>query len=481
MKKSTLSLLAFSIVIILFAGGFFLQILSLPGKISLHNNPGPIESAMDITRSLVRSDESELRGEADGRINVLLLGRAGETYSGKDLTDTVALLSIDTVQFQAGIISLPRDLYAPIPETNLFTKINSIYQYGLRENESSHAIERTVSFITGQPIHYTLIVDFDGFEKIVDAVGGVTIENIRDIRDTRYPGKNYSYETFELAKGWHTLDGKTALKYVRERHDDPEGDFGRAKRQQEVLQALRDKILNPALLGNIFTIERLLTALGESVRTDITLQEIESFLSLGKKIDGQRIGMSVVDAWKKESLLRVDHVDTPSGKAFILVPRSGTWEEIRDLADNLFDLSLKQTREENLRKENSHILIASTGARGADARILRSFLKESVGLSSVETILLPKNIPAPESFITERENLATPYALDALLKALPLEKNSENTISFPNAQYDILIVIGQDFTTGTLEALTENENPLTQPEEFETALEPKPYPGIKNR
>ena len=481
MKKSTLFLLAFSIIVILFAGGFFLQILSLPGKISLHNNSGPIESAMDITRSLVRSDESELRGEADGRINVLLLGRAGETYSGKDLTDTVALLSIDTVQFQAGIISLPRDLYAPIPETNLFTKINSIYQYGLRENESSHAIEQTVSFITGQPIHYTLIVDFDGFEKIVDAVGGVTIENIRDIRDARYPGKNYSYETFELAKGWHTLDGKMALKYVRERHDDPEGDFGRAKRQQEVLKALRDKILNPALLGNIFAIERMLTALGESVRTDITLREIESFLSLGRKIDSQHIGMSVVDAWKKESLLRVDHVDTPSGKAFILVPRSGTWEEIRDLADNLFDLSAKQTREENLRKENSRILIASTAAKGTDAHILRSFLKESIGLSSVETILLPKNMSPLESFITERENLATPYALDALLKALPLEKRTGDTISLPNSPYDILIVIGQDFTTSTLEALTENENPLAQPEEFETALEPRPYPAIKNR
>lgn len=481
MKKSTLFLLAFSIVIILFAGAFFLQILSLPGKISLHNNPGPIESALDITRSFVRSDESELRGEADGRINVLLLGRAGKTYSGKDLTDTVALLSIDTVHFQAGIISLPRDLYAPIPGTDLFTKINSIYQYGLRENESSHAIERTVSFITGQPIHYTLIVDFDGFEKIIDALGGVTIENVRDIRDTRYPGKNYSYETFELAKGWHTLDGKTALKYVRERHDDPEGDFGRAKRQQEVLKALRDKILNPALLGNIFAIERLLMALGESVRIDITLREIESFLSLGKKIDGQRIGMSVVDAWKKESLLRVDHVDTPSGKAFILVPRSGTWEEIRDLADNLFDLSAKQTREENIRKEHSRILIASIGTKGADARILRSFLRESVGLSSVETVLLPKNISPPESFIAEREHLATPYALDALLKALPLEKRTGDAIPFPNNPHDILIIIGQDFTTGTLEALTENENPLTRSEEFETALEPRPYPAIRNR
>jgi LCP family protein required for cell wall assembly len=273
MKKSSIILTGTLILALTIVGFFLFQIISLPAKISLTGNPSPMESARDIAQSFLQSETTELRGAKDGRINILLLGRAGETYSGKNLTDTIALLSIDTVHFRAGILSIPRDLYAPIPDTNLFTKINSIYQYGLREQGNSKAIEETVSFITGQPIHYTVIVDFDGFEKIIDALGGVTIQNARDIHDARYPGKNYSYETFDLSKGWHTLDGKTALKYVRERHDDPEGDFGRAKRQQEVLQAIRNKALDPMLLGNIFTIKRLLATLGESVRTDITTKE----------------------------------------------------------------------------------------------------------------------------------------------------------------------------------------------------------------
>jgi LCP family protein required for cell wall assembly len=159
------------------------------GKISLHNTPSALDSAKDITRAFIQSDATVLRGEKEGRINILLLGRAGTSHSGKDLTDTIALLSIDTINHRAGLLSIPRDLYAPLPGTNVFTKINSIYQYGLRENGDSKSIEKTVSFITGVPIHYTIIVDFDGFEKIVDALGGVTIDNARDIRDIHYPGK----------------------------------------------------------------------------------------------------------------------------------------------------------------------------------------------------------------------------------------------------------------------------------------------------
>ncbi len=480
MKKSFL-IIGIAIVILLFIGGIFSQIISLPGKVSLNNRPSTIESVKDITRALIHPDKQMLKGEKEGRINILLLGRAGEAYSGKDLTDTIALLSIDTIRFQAGLLSLPRDLYAPIPKTGFFTKINSIYQYGLREGNSSHDIEETVSFITGEPIHYTIVVDFDGFEKIIDALGGVTINNARDIRDVRYPGKNYSYETFELSKGWHTLDGKTALKYVRERHDDPEGDFGRAKRQQEVIQSLRDKILDPSLLGNIFTLEHLLTALGESVRTDITTKEIEAFFSLGKKIDSQRISMSVVDAWKKESLLRVDHVDTPSGRAFILIPRSGTWEEIRDLAENLLDLSAKKTREENIRKENARILISSSPEDSKTAHIVKTFLKESLGLPSITTTFLPKNISLSESFVADQSNLTTPHALDALLKALPLERRSTSIGNASAIKHDILIVIGHDFDATFLTAPTESEKGEVSLDEFETIIEPKPYSGIRNQ
>lgn len=481
MKRLSIISIGIGIPALLLFGYLVFQIVSLPGKISLHNTPSALDGARDITRSLIQSNKGALRGERDGRINILLLGRAGTSRSGKDLTDTIALLSIDTVKNRAGLLSIPRDLYAPIGETDSFTKINSIYQYGLRENGDATVIEKTISFITGVPVHYTIIIDFDGFEKIVDALGGVTIHNARDIRDIHYPGKNYSYETFELKAGWHTLDGKTALKYVRERHDDPEGDFGRAKRQQEVLRALHDRALDSSSFSNIFTVQRLLTALGESVRTDITVEELESFLSLGKKIDSQNIGTTVIDAWKKESLLRVDHIDTQSGRAFVLVPRSGTWTEIRDLATGLLNLSARQDREERIRNENARILIASDRNETRSARVLETFLEESLHIASVQTTLLAKNQTVSESFITEKEHLATPYALDALLRSLPIEKRGEGDVSLAtDTPYDILIVIGRDFKGDILAAPVEDTASRHTIDDFETVLEPLPYSGIKN-
>ena len=233
----------------------------------------------------------------------------------------------------------------------------------------------------------------------------------------------------------------------------------------------------PDVLGRI---AGLLTALGESVRTDIATREIESFLSLGKKVDSQNISTTVVDAWKKESLLRVDHIDTPSGAAFVLVPRSGTWEEVRDLAGNLLHLSAKQDREERIRTENARILIASNQNRAKNARVLQTFLEESLHIASVRTTILPKNQVEEKSFIAEKENLATPYALDALLKALPIEKQPGMSISLTTRDpYDILIVVGEDFKVGTLEAPIEDDTTRDTRDDSDTVLDPSPYSGIR--
>ena len=185
----------------------------------IHIENDAAENGFENLSSLLPGKErKKLEGEDTGRINILLLGRAGERYPGKNLTDTVIIASIDTAARKAGFLSLPRDLFVPIPETGLSTKLNSLYQHGLSRGDGADAVVSSVEHITGIDIPYFVILDFDGFEKIIDDLGGIRIFSERDILDTRYPGKNYSYETFELSAGWHTLDGKTALKYARERH-----------------------------------------------------------------------------------------------------------------------------------------------------------------------------------------------------------------------------------------------------------------------
>ena len=414
--------------------------------------------------------------ETDGRINILLLGRAGEHYPGKNLTDTIMLASFDTHTRRVALLSFPRDLYAPIGQGDTYTKINAIYQIGLDMREGVGLIRETIETIAGVPIHYSVIVDFDGFEKAVDALGGVSVDVPRDLYDARYPGKNYSYETFEIHKGWQRLDGATALKYVRERHADPEGDFGRAKRQQQVMQAIRDKAFSTGTLLNILTLSHLLDALGESVKTDLTLEEIESFLALIRTLDTKNITTVVIDAWKPESLLRVSHIPTPSGNAFILVPRTGNWKEITQTADRLFELDgLKQERG-RIESESPSIRIIATPSQSALAESISRFLKDELGFSrtTVETSRLEN---APErSTMGDTTNGTKLYSQNALLSRFDIELETDTLRESAPQDSDFILTLGIDLEESAFLGETG-----TAPEEIDTQVLPPQEPKKKRK
>lgn len=357
-----------------------------------------------------------LAGESDGRINILLLGHAGKQYPGQNLTDTVMLLSLDMKDRRVGLLSLPRDLFAPIPNTGLSTKLNSLYQIGLDKNRGADLLRESVTEMTGQPIHYYAMIDFDGFERFIDALGGIRVDVQRDIHDTRYPGKNYSYETFDLKKGWQKLDGKTALKYARERHDDPEGDFGRAKRQQVIMQAVREKVWSLPTFLNPFTLSSVLESLGESVTTDIPPEAIGRIIELAQLFDLKNISTVVVDAWKRESLLRVSHVESNGLRAFILVPRSGTWDEIRDVTLHLVDQRERERRQAQVKQEAARILILTTPRYRAKAEALAADIRETFPTKSVKLQSDNRLDIIPETaMIQDVNNLRTPYTLDSLI------------------------------------------------------------------
>lgn len=414
--------------------------------------------------------------ETDGRINILLLGRAGEHYPGKNLTDTIMLASIDTRARRVALLSFPRDLYAPIGQGDTYTKINAIYQIGLDMRAGVDLLRETIETIAGVPIHYSMIVDFDGFEKAVDALGGVSVDVPRDLYDTRYPGKNYSYETFEIRKGWQRLDGATALKYVRERHADPEGDFGRAKRQQQVMQAVRDKAFSTGTLLNILTLSRLLDALGESVKTDLTLEEMESFLSLIRTLDTKNITTAVIDAWKPESLLRVSHIPTPSGNAFILVPRTGNWKEITQTANRLFELDSLKKEQERIKSESPSIRIIATPSQSALALSLQRFLNDELGFS-LATIEMSRLENAPErSTMRDTTDGMKLYSQNALLSRFDIELETAARDESSYQSSDFILTLGIDLEESAFLGETG-----TAPEEIDTQVLPPQEPKKKRK
>ncbi len=206
------------------------------------------------------------------KVNILLLG-SDDRVSDREppRTDTMILLTLDLERKTAGMISLTRDLWLPIPGYNLTTKINTAYALGEERGYPGGGPQLamdTVSGFIGQPVHYYVQANFNGFVRFIDEIGGVAVDVQQPIYDPEYPTSDFGFQTFQLSAGRHHFDGETALKYARTRNMD--SDYGRAARQQQLLQAVANKLLStdmiPTLLGNA---PQLMNTLWGSVSTDM--------------------------------------------------------------------------------------------------------------------------------------------------------------------------------------------------------------------
>jgi LCP family protein required for cell wall assembly len=429
-------------------GVFFIwKITTTENKINIESDD--TTSFFDTFKNIVTPGQINLQGMTDERINILLLGIAGHGKPGNNLTDTIMIASLNSKTGKVALLSVPRDLYVQVPETLYTSKINAIYEYGLRSYPNTPEkmmgpLEGVIKNITSLDIHYWVVLNFDGFEKIVDAIDGINITNPRDIYDPSYPGPGYSYETFELSQGFHHLDGAVALKYARMRHNDPEGDFGRAKRQQQVMQAIKNKVFSTGTLLNAVTLNQLFDALGENVKTNISSSEFGDFLQLVKKLDTNNINNVVFDAWKSESLLKGSHVAGVSA----LVPRVGNWSETREVAQNIFNTNEIKRKREEISKENATVVIINkSGNNLVSSRIIK-LLKDSFGYKNV-VILTDRNKNLEEAtFVYDLTNGNSPFTLNELIKKLSAKNSSTLDLAYKNlisnVSADLVLVIGQD-------------------------------------
>jgi LCP family protein required for cell wall assembly len=217
----------------------------------------------------------------------LLLGsdaRPGESDISN--TDTMILLSFDAQNQTAGILSLPRDLWVPMPGFGYETRINMAYPLGETYGYTGggpQLAKDTVSSFIGQPVQYYARVNFQGFVELIDMIGGVDVVVPFTIHDEAYPTNDFGVTTFHLEAGQQHLDGLTALMYVRTRNVDD--DYGRAGRQQQVIRAVADKVLRADMLPTLLPkLPRLLMTMSNSIQTDIppTLQlQLADYLSAG--------------------------------------------------------------------------------------------------------------------------------------------------------------------------------------------------------
>ena len=260
------------------------------------------------------------------RINILLLGiDQREIETGPCRTDTMIVISIDPQNKSVSMLSIPRDLWVSIPDYNEHNRINAAHLFGDARDYPGGGpalAKKTVQYFLGIPIHNYVRINFAGFEKIVDTIGGITINVEQAIHDDKYPDEHYGYMTVDIPAGVQKMNGATALQYARVRHGS--SDFYRARRQQQVLTAIKDKAMSLDI--PLTSIPQLVVALGNAMSTDLSLADLEYLARLAREVRPENIRSGIID----ESM--TTGTKTPEGWD-VLIPNR---ERIRELVDELF-------------------------------------------------------------------------------------------------------------------------------------------------
>ncbi|HEX8182004.1 MAG TPA: LCP family protein [Candidatus Saccharimonadales bacterium] len=397
-------------------------------------------------------DPSLLKGEGDGRINVLMMGIGGSDHSGGDLTDTIMVASIDPVNNQAILLSIPRDLWTKMPNNFIsnYQKINAAYESGKYKylgkqdstNSNKKAIEAgfqgadsVVERVTGVPIHYNVLVDFKAFRQAIDTVGGVTINAPEQLYDPSMAWENNRSPV--LAKlGINNFDGKQALNYVRSR--ETSSDFARSERQRAVLMALKDKVLNKGTLTNPVKLSQLMSAFGDNVQTDISLNDMTRMATLAKKIPNNQI-QSVGLADPPNNFLTTGTINGLS----VVQPRAGLEDYSKIQA-----FVRSKLKDGYITKENANVTVLNGTVVPGLATEKGDELK-SYGYN-VGTV---DNAPTPDydkTTIIDFTNGAKKYTLGYLKTRYHVQTVSKQLpAGIVRGNADIVIILGQDASTIT--------------------------------
>jgi len=330
-KKRWFKVLAVILLLLIATGGYAMNRTGMTlSKISTKD--GFLQS---LWKSIPGIGSGQLQGEEAGQINVILLGMRGNNMPGGGLlADTIMVAMVRPKENKVALLSVPRDLWVKHPDSSAQGKINSIHALYEEKGEGKgmEAMKQIVGDITGLPIHYAVTLDFKGFKELVDTVGGVDVYLEKPFSEpTQFEGE--SAANFSLPAGKNHIDGQKALFFVRARY--ASSDFERARRQQQVLLALKDKLMSLGTLADFGKVNSILNVLGEDVRTDMDISEMKKFFELANKTQNPQVKQKVLDD-SPEGLLYSTRADTPEGKTYVLLPTGGNYDKIREAVKNIF-------------------------------------------------------------------------------------------------------------------------------------------------
>jgi LCP family protein required for cell wall assembly len=259
--------------------GIILLILLVAGGVYAFTIYNSLKTAVDTMHQPIKREQSEKRQEPvvfkeKDPFSVLMLG-VDERTGDKGRSDTIIVLTVNPNNNSVKMLSIPRDTRTEIVGKGKEDKINHAYAFG----GVPMAMDTVENFLD-IPIDYYMQVNMEGFKDIVNAVGGVTVQNDLD----------FTQDGFHFTLGALNLNGEKALSYTRMRYEDPRGDFGRQTRQRQIIQGV---IKEGASLSSIVNYSDIFTTLGKNVKTNLTFDQMvdiqKNYKSVGTNIQQMEI------------------------------------------------------------------------------------------------------------------------------------------------------------------------------------------------
>ncbi len=463
MKWKVLLIICLSLVV---TGALYvlIQIRSITSKSILPTKNKPEETYVTLEQKFAHKKP----------FSVLLMGYAGGKHDGTYLTDSMIAARIDPVQKKVYLVSIPRDTWISIPNadgTENHWKINAAYQIGLDDkgypNKPSeftgevggaNLAKYVTSQVTGQAIDYFIAIDFAGFKNTIDALGGVDVQVETTFDDFAYPLdkiedescghspediEKYTatvsaepqlweyfscrYKHLHFEKGITHMDGTTALEYVRSRHSAIDGsDFGRARRQRNLLLAVKQQILTPSFIPKIIP---FIESLGNDLKTDISLSDMKALLKYSGELSGYEIHTYALT--DKNYL----NITTASSGASILAPKEGidNWSKIHSWVLDIYSGKPEKT---------PAIVRVENGTKKSGLALKVTDILQNASIQTIEP--LNSKEKTEKTIVTVYNKAIQAGDVSAILKLLNVQTVVYDTHT--TDEFNIRVLLGDDYT-----------------------------------
>jgi LCP family protein required for cell wall assembly len=392
------------------------------------------------------------------RVNILVMGYDFESNWDPNTrlcpcrSDTMIVFTIDPVSHTAGMISVPRDLWVNIPGFNSYNKINAALFLGDTYKLPGGGAElamKTVENFLGIQIQYFALIDFTAFTKMIDTIGGVCLDIASEIK----VGVLFESGTVNLEPGHQCLSGKVALGYARARDVNQgvaQGDVERSQHQQQVIMAVRDKVLAPGNFLNLMGQARTLyDELSGGVDTNLPLEDAMRLAMLAKDISLDSINTGVIDY----TMMQDGTYNLNGQQLAVLRPYP---DKIRELVDKIFgggsmDPMATGTVEEKMQAEAARVVVINgTGVAGMAEKTSNYLKTQGMNVTNFgNTSDYPDKYysPFPNSTLII-VHAGKPYAIQYLMALMKVTSSSQILVDFnPDAPEDIVVALGSDWNS----------------------------------